>query len=228
MREAELKAILANCLGDLLHRERGQILYSGIDTLKPGDFYFLGFNPAKDGTNPALSALPFDRHKWSAYVDQCWYCGSPTGCRKAGERLHQRQVRRTMKEDLRLIPEETFATNLIFVESHTAKEIYSESLREICWGVHKKLLAKIRPKCIVCLGNGEDLSAFSVLRKIAKDKTETKTQPASNGTFKGFAGTFDLGDGNPLKPKVVGVRHPSRPMKTTGLRNFIASLSSAP
>ena len=39
---------------------------------------------------------------------------------------------------------------------------------EECWCVHKKMLAVVRPKYIVCLGNGESDSAFSLVREKAK------------------------------------------------------------
>lgn len=128
----DLQSVLTGCLGDLLNRQ-GQILYCGTDTLMPGTFYFLGFNPAKDGTNLPLREVPLDRQSWSAYTHQCWHCGSANcranggSCRDCGKgpRLHQKRVVQIMSE-LDLSPERTFSTNLIFVESITAREICDE------------------------------------------------------------------------------------------------------
>ena len=57
MDEDALKAVLERYLADHLCRS-GQVLYSGIDTLRPGRYYFLAFNPAADGTNPRLRDVP--------------------------------------------------------------------------------------------------------------------------------------------------------------------------
>jgi hypothetical protein len=46
MKETELRNTLAELLTEDVLNKRGQTLYSGIDTLMPGDFYFVGFNPA--------------------------------------------------------------------------------------------------------------------------------------------------------------------------------------
>lgn len=227
MSDAELRTILTRCLGaDVLNR-RGQILYSGIDTLEPGTAYFLGFNPAADGTNPILRDVPLSNLNWSAYKEQCWYhpdCGLSTGCAKAGQARHQRNVLQIMSE-LGLAPERTLAANLIFVEGETAREMCMRNewkdLLCRCWGVHKKLLAQVMPKYIMCLGNGEKHSVFSVLREIAKDRKEMPT----SGARKHFIGTFDLGDGVALLARVIGVGHPSWPWPkyATGLRGFVES-----
>jgi hypothetical protein len=222
MSPEELKEILRLCLGDIMEKKRGQTLYSGIDTVKPGKFYFLGFNPAADGTNPLLYRVPLDRQGWSAYTHQCWFCGASAGCCKAGKKQHQRRVVQLMNE-LNMKPEKTFASNLIFVESRTAAEVNEPVFIEKCWCVHKLLLAKVRPTYIICLGNGETVSAFSVLREIADSKGET----TSEGQFKKFKGKFSLNGQSPLEPTVVGVRHPSRHMNPAGLAKFIGIKSES-
>jgi hypothetical protein len=223
--DRELQAVLMRYFGGFL-RERGQILYSGIDTLRPGPFYFLGFNPAKDGTNPLLSDVRLDRTEWSAYTKQCWYCplsprGCANGCAKAGKKPHQKQVVRIMSE-LELVPEKTFATNLIFVESKTTAEmvIHDSRLLDSCWCVHQKMLAVVKPSYIVCLGNGEKpiVSVFRTLGGIAHDQKEMR----ASGRFKSFVGTFHLNEAPPLTATVIGVPHPSYPpWNSTGLRGFI-------
>jgi len=217
MTDTELRRLLTESLGDIFLQRNGQILYSGIDTLRRGDFYFTGFNPAADGTNPRLCEVPLDRQHWSAYTQQCWkHADCDPECDDIGNAQLQKRVQGVMSE-LRLNPEQTFATNLIFVESRTAEEIYDEVLFEACWSVHKKMLAEIKPKYIVCLGNGEMLSAFSLVRRKA-EKTESE---ARKDKFKSFVGTLHLDDGYRLTARVIGVRHPARPMNPTGLRDFV-------
>ena len=222
MTETELKAIFTQHLRNYLNK-CGQFLYSGIDTLKRGDFYFVGFNPAKDGSNPKLADVRFDRLDWSAYTQQCWYCnlsigcGLTTDCGRAVRKLHQRQVVRIMDE-LGLRPEETFAANLVFVESRSAIEVCNDAfLLTSCWQVHKEMLATVRPKYIVCLGKGNYRSAFALIRR--EDQEQTKVIVKSG--FKKFVATFDLGDRAPLTAMVIGVRHPSYPMNSSGLADFM-------
>jgi hypothetical protein len=221
MSDTRLQAILTDCLPSAILKRHGQILYSGTDTLRAGSFYFLGFNPAADGTNPPLHDLPLNRKHWSAYTRQCWYdewCDAR--CPKIGKRPHQRRVQSIMSE-LGLQPEETFATNLIFIESRNVKELNAAPLfhtyLEACWQVHKRMLAVVDPRYIVCLGNGEKDSSFSFVR----EKAESRENEARYLNFKSFDGVFHLNDGISLSAKVIGVRHPSRPMSAIGLRHFI-------
>jgi hypothetical protein len=218
---AELNKLLRKCLTDEIQERKGQSLYSGIDTLTRGKFYFLGFNPRTDDANVQLRHERFDRTNWSAYTQQCWTHENCT-CPRIGEDRHQKNVRRIMCE-LGLKPEETFATNLIFVESRGVKEIKADPLfktyLEACWRVHQKMLAEIKPKYIMCLGNGERDSAFSSVREKAVDAEKE----ARHLKFKSFVGVFHLDDGHTLEAKVIGVKHPSYPMSPRGLREFVGS-----
>jgi hypothetical protein len=222
---------LKDCLDRVgLLDERGQILYCGIDLLSPKaeenkpkhSFYFVGFNPRKDGTNPVLRDVPEGRRKWSAYTQQCWTCGLDSRCVKHGRKIHQTRVLQIMCE-LNLKPEKTFATNLTFVESNGAADIYSEDLFNRCWTLHKKMLSEVRPDYIICLGNdgAKTKSAFSLLRKNKATKiTDAEPAGTSSGTFKKFTGTFELEDGS-RELTVIGVRHPSYQVNPEGLRQFI-------
>jgi hypothetical protein len=221
MADTRLQTILTDCLPSAILSRNGQILYSGIDTLRAGSFYFLGFNPAADGTNPPLNNLPLNRKHWSAYTRQCWYDqGCDALCPKVGKRPHQQRVKGIMSE-LGLQPEETFATNLIFVESQNIEELKADPLFQIyldaCWKAHKRMLAVVKPLYIVCLGNGEKDSAFSFVR----EKADGRENEARCLNFKSFDGIFHLNDDFSLSAKVIGVRHPSRPMSPKGLRGFI-------
>jgi hypothetical protein len=219
MTGTELQYFLTETLGDTMNK-KGQALYSGLETLTKGEYYFLGFNPAADGTNPLLRDLPFERKNWSAYAHQCWTCGSERNCRDHDRELHQRQVLGIMNE-LKRPPEETFATNLIFVESKKSKDIYSSEICKLFWPVHKRFLGVVRPEYIVCLGYSDYGSSFSVVRGKAARKGKIETEGRGVGRWKRFEAVFDVGDGSPLETMVIGVWHPSYQIKFEGLRDFL-------
>ena len=218
MKDIDLQRILLECLPADVLNSKGQILYSGMDTMRPARFYFVGFNPAKDDSNLSLRNVPLNRKCWSAYTQQCWYHANCDQiiCPDFTMRPHQRRVQSIMRE-LRVQPEQTFATNLIFVESYSAKEIYDPALFDACWRVHKKMLAVVRPQFIICLGNGERLSAFSLVRS----KADRSVEEGKHQKFKRFLGVFAMDDGLELTITVVGVRHPSYPMSPDGLREWL-------
>jgi len=228
MTEAQLRTILLASLPDRILDLGGQILYSGIDTLaRTESFYFLGFNPAQDGTNPMLRTLIQDdsqlgRKKWSAYTGQCWRCKGqcdPATCPRTGKEKHQKNVQRIMCE-LGLKPEETFATNLVFVESRNISGLKTDSrfdfetCLEACWLVHRELLAEIKPKFIVCLGNGkgEQQSAFGFLRGTAAVRPNSCHEEfAGERTLLFFASPsqrFDSGCSPFFHPVQLFVLHP--------------------
>jgi hypothetical protein len=180
----------------------------------------------------ALDDLQLGRTNWSAYTCQCWMCEGkcdPQICPKTGDAKHQKNVKHIMSQ-LGLKPKETFATNLVFVESDDIptlkREPFFRDNVDACWQVHKKMLAEIRPKYIVCLGNGENDSAYSLVRKKAYDVKNEKPSDKKVGrcrAFKKFVGGFHFDEGEPLDVIVVGVLHPSRWQCPSGLVRFIES-----
>lgn len=230
MKDTELRNTLAEFLTKDVLNKKGQTLYSGIDTLRPGDFYFVGFNPAADDTNDPLQELRLHDNNWSAYTCQCWMdkgqC-DPKICFKTGKAKHQKNVKHIMSE-LGLNPKTTFATNFVFVESDNVRELKRDPLFrtyvDTCWLVHKKMLAVVRPKYILCLGNGESGSAFSLVRDKAEDirnGKQSNEKVGRNIVFKSFVGTFRLDDVSDLTAKVIGVLHPSRWRCPQGLRDWV-------
>lgn len=235
MTEADLRALLG-CLPEKVLERKGQILYSGIETLERSqpDYYFLGFNPAADGTNPTLQSLirsefQLCRRNWSAYTAQCWTheagkCPSDP-CPSAGRKPHQRRVQKIMRE-LGIRPEETLAANLIFVESEDIKQLKTDPIfdacAQTCWRVHEGIIAAVRPKCIVCLGNGESDSAYSFVRARCKVIREKKSDEkvGSCSAFKAFHGELHLCSAEPFVLTVVGVLHPSYFEPRPGLHAF--------
>jgi hypothetical protein len=206
--------------------ETGQIIYSGIDTLRPGDFYFIGSNPGVDRSNRVLKELPLNMENWSAYTQQCWRCGELTGCTKHSKTFHQNNVVALMVE-LGLRPEDTFATNLIFREGLKPKLAYADVDMNRYWRLHRRLLMKVKPKYIVCLGNNldkDEYSAFRIVRALADKKT--KVVKREQGKF--FRAAFNL-EGGGITPMVIGVRHPSYPgMIIQGLSETLRTVLQLP
>ncbi len=102
-------------IGPLLH-ESGRILYSSVDTLRPGDIYLLGVNPGGDpnqldceNIEQSLNELP--AQLTNSYVDEVWRKGQSPG----GHPLQQ-QVRWLLSY-LGYEPRSVCASNLIFVRS---------------------------------------------------------------------------------------------------------------
>jgi hypothetical protein len=229
MTEGELRQLLIECLSEQIRSQwKGQVLYSGIDTIKRGPFYFLGLNPRSDSANVFLCDEPLNRTHWSAYTQQCWRHPDCNRDRCPGFRLddHQQRVQNVMRE-LRIEPEKTFATNFIFVESEDTERLKKDPLfnvyKEKCWQVNKRLLATVKPEYIICLGNDKADSAFSYLYWEATRKDNLKVQGTHRDlTYrKRFDATFTLDDGDSLRARVIGIKHPSYPMSAQALNDFI-------
>jgi hypothetical protein len=215
--------------------KEGWVLYSGLDTLKPGSYYLMGFNPREDDANRSLLETTHHADDWSAYTQQCWKEGcKPPRCQHMDPmgRLtefepHQRNVK-ALADLLDRKPECIFSANAIFVQSPTAKDLENaDELWHKCWQVHQKFLALVRPKWIICLGNGGYRSSFQLLRQKAIEPVPNvcilgrPDFPPSYRNGKCFEASFDLG-ATALRVKVLGVPHPSRFPINSCLKEFIA------
>jgi hypothetical protein len=137
----------------MLH-ESGTILYSSCETLKPGDYYFLGVNPGgspeetKETIQSTLEELG-GTYK-NAYLDQCW-CGKE-GCVGCCRPL-QKRFKFLFQDVLEVCPRIVCATNLIFQRSRVEGELKKpRELSERCWPVHDVILKIIQPRAIITFG----------------------------------------------------------------------------
>ena len=128
------------CLTEILQKS-GTILYSSCETLKPGDYYFLGVNPGGSpeetketiqSTLEELGALTKAAYE-NAYLDQCW-CGKE-GCAGCCRPL-QKRFRFLFKDVLEVDPRVVCATNLIFQRSRSERDAGGWELAKTCWPVH--------------------------------------------------------------------------------------------
>jgi hypothetical protein len=201
-------------LGDDAKRP-GSVLYNGWNTLCPNrGLYIMGFNPGgnPDQINRSVKDSLHD-HKlmgdFSSYQDQCWYNKCQEDCKKeghCGHKLHQKRVRSLAKilgcDNIR----DVFAANAIFIRSEKQNDLDEQKrLFDNCWPIHQMFLSIVQPATILCLGNGEESSSFSLLRqKLAPSKMH-------QGPVKAFMGEILLPDRSSIRSRVIGVRHPSYP-----------------
>ena len=132
----EVKQAVLNAMSEVpkeIQKLGGKIFFSGLSALKKGDFYLAGLNPGEGTAYPSLKQHLEDwtLENFSAYVHQCWEdaCGNKDcygmqeklTCKcMRGDTKHQRGVRRILARCGKLISHEVFATQAVFVKSHSA------------------------------------------------------------------------------------------------------------
>lgn len=193
-------AVAQNSLSELMSL-RGGILYSSFNTLKPGDVYFLGYNPGgedAEGSTLAESLEDLPSKTCNDYTDLEWTTA-------AGQSTLQLRVR-WLLEALGHTVGEVCSSNLIFVKSRDAKGV-PERYADVCWPVHEAILALVKPKLILCCGNSQ-VSPFSYLnRKLGGEILYSPKGVAMHGDWSIKAFRSELSGQAVL---VVGFPHLSR------------------
>ncbi|WP_284270057.1 hypothetical protein [Bradyrhizobium iriomotense] len=146
----------AKTIDPALNRRSGKVFYSGRAAFsRPTDLYLIGLNPGGDPTTQAaetigsetarvLTQLP---DRWSAYSDESWQN------RKPGTHKMQPRVLHMLRQ-LERDPRETPASNLIFVRSRRETNLAGgvDELVDQCWPFHEAVIARLKPKVVVCFG----------------------------------------------------------------------------
>lgn len=187
----------------------GAVLYNGWDTLRSNKgLYIMGFNPggAPNDSKTMIDYLNELKDNHCSYEDECWYCSAD--CRNDkhfGKKPHQKKVKelaRVLGYDVR----QSFAANAVFFRSRKQGDLKTPwDIFEKCWPIHQEFLSIVQPRIILCLGNGDDYSAFAYLKmKIAPSEKHY-------GRVKEFMGEISVADGRTIRSRVIGVRHPSYP-----------------
>ena len=157
--KAELPALALESLGDLSDRS-GLLLYSSHETLRPGEVYFLGFNPGGDAPTPLRRTVPeILTQTENAYLDECW---APGGRSYAAGRAPMQMRTVQVLKALGLDPRAVCSSNLIFVRSVDSKGV-ENYMADRCWPVHRAVLDIVRPRLIVSCGNSWS-SAYGYIR----------------------------------------------------------------
>jgi hypothetical protein len=150
----------------------------------------------------------------SAYEAECW------GNFTKGKSPHQMRVKK-LCEMFGYSSADVFAANAIFVRTCDSRGL-DASLWQKCWPIHQWFLSIVKPKVVVCLGNGEALSPFSLLWQACERPTITNIG-ASFRDGRWFRAKIRADSG--VDTEVVGVPHPSRYPISSRLEKFCAGLS---
>lgn len=176
--KSDLPAIALEALGDLADKPGG-VFYSSHEALRPGEVYFLGYNPGGVGTYPIRETFAgMLTQRENAYLDQCWGLGGklyPAG--KAPMQMRTVHV----LESLGLAPRDVCSANLIFVSSVDSKGV-EISMADRCWPVHRAVLEIVQPRLIVSCGNS-GLSTYGYLKRRFSNPQETSV-PSGHGGYR--------------------------------------------
>ena len=171
-----------------LECESGKVFYSGRAAFSErSDLYVLGINPGgapEDGAETTVRAhTQFVLYKadalWSAYADESWKGKSPGTHGLQPRMLH---LFREIGRDLRRTP----CSNLTFIRSRRVETLEEnlDDLEEICWPFHQEVIAKLRPRIVICLGDDAGkrvcrrLGAKSIVGQFIEDNNRRWTSRA--------------------------------------------------
>ena len=141
--------------GTSLLAASGSVLYSSVDTLKPGPVYFLGLNPGGGPQNNPEGTLGASLRQSRAgkneFAHAVW--GDPPRQTKPGQSILQRRVK-TLFAIMGLRTCSVPASNLVFTRSRNLKSHgnFSAAVTR-CKPVHDIFLNAIRPRLILTHGN---------------------------------------------------------------------------
>lgn len=163
MDNAPLIDLIKSSLQDNLSR-KGSILHSPSDSLIQGDYYFIGYNPGGDHHNLTLtdeltSLFNKPQHRYLDY--QFEHAGRLFAKGQAPLQKNYQALFNYLTVD----PRKVFCTNLIFFHSRKSDGVNYQQDAEICWPIHLAFLAIVKPRVIICNGNGNSGSAYSFLQQ---------------------------------------------------------------
>ncbi|MCG7354529.1 MAG: uracil-DNA glycosylase family protein [Roseomonas mucosa] len=208
---------IAELLRDISGRP-GAVLVSGADTLVPGPLYVMGFNPGGsaegDGSASSITIRASIKQARGQEPRNEWL-DEPYG--RGGFSELQNRIR-SVFDELHADSKKTLCTNAIFVKSNEAGALESpwKLWWKHCWPVHQLLLHAVRPAVVVCLGNGEALSAQALLRhpRPAQGRRydvhwkPSDADQSADGQWEEKV-IFDLGEYGQHPCAVLGLPHPS-------------------
>ena len=184
-----IKIIVKNGLQD----RAGSLLYSGYETIKDGEWYFLGQNPgghadSQDENDKIIKQINRTNKSLNEYFDGQWLSKQGYIC-PPGMQHHQVNIK-NLFSTLGVNLKDTCSSNLSFVRSRTTHS-YSGSITndfELCWDVHRYLLNIVRPKNILC--NGSKARDF-ILKKMIGVKHDSHQEKRVSNKLKCY---FDVGN----------------------------------
>lgn len=206
-----------------------------LDPSKNNHTMILGLNPGGDRLPAlAEQVRQFFKDcsgPWSCYVDQCWHpsdtdptrgCGPRDRCGECSQpegikyKPHQSRVR-ALAEFLNIDLHRTLTLNAIFYSSRNAVAIKDLKglpaelaspravFKEVFFPIVQQLIQTAKIRHVICLGNGQSASSFSLMASAFGVTDETIWSRKSPEV------RFFKSDG----VEVAGVPHPSWPTKLT-------------
>ena len=157
----------------------GGVLYSGVETLRPGPIYLLGLNPG--GSEGASLKVSLDRSRQgiNCYLDEEWEPGGRV--QPKGKAILQRRVQH-LCSILGLSTRDVPASNLAFTRSKRVgdHENFEEAIRA-SMPVHEIFVSAIRPSFLMTFGA---INYFRTAAIFSQFETET----AVHGSWKAHRG----------------------------------------
>lgn len=163
----------------------GAVLYSGIDTLRPGPVYLLGLNPGGSEGSTLRDSLAGSRSGNNSYLDECWAPGGHE--QPKGKATLQRRVRAlcaAMKLDTRDVP----ASNLAFTRStRTGTHLNFPEAVRLSLPVHRIFIDAIRPRFLMTFGQIDNF-------RQAVEITAIEQRSAEHGSWMAYRGSARIGE----------------------------------
>lgn len=206
--------------------ESGSFLYSAANTLRKGDFYFLGLNPGGNAGTQTIDAAFGDLIKNSennAYLDEEWE--SEKKQYEKGKHPLQKNAKTLFDDVLKVELRNVCSSNLIFIQSSEEGGSGYPKNADICWPVHEMIFNIVQPKVVITFGRqpfdyiANKYSAKEFEEKLAghgkwKCRTEIATYEAEALPFK-------------LQFRLIGLPHLSRYHINKDISSWIKKLVDA-
>lgn len=132
--------------------EVGDVLYSGLETLRPGTYYFMGINPGGKANGLCIreTVHKTDDGFCNQYVDDCWR-GLPAGTARAQHGARKLFRKLCDVDDSHDPIRHVLCTNLIFRTASEEGDLHPNEVNS-CWSVHAYMLDIVMPKVIITYG----------------------------------------------------------------------------
>lgn len=163
--------------------EKGELVYSAAKTIRPGPVYVMGLNPGGDPSSNEMtvgrSLCGLLHQEGNDYLDK-WGQYAP------GEAPLQKRMAYLLNDVLAVGIEETFATNLVFRNTRSARDLDLENEGNLYWPVHLIFMEIVQPQLLLAFGNSNVSPYAYILSRCRRDMTlmsDEEKRPAGHGTW---------------------------------------------
>jgi hypothetical protein len=153
----------------------GRFLYSSVETVAPGKYYLLGYNP---GGDPEIikqlfhnEVVTWENKTANAYLDEKWRKGEHEG--QAPYQLNVQALCCAVGIDVR----EVCATNWFFIRSLSAAQLKG-CTPEMFFPVHNAIMEIVQPEIIFAVG----LDTYKIVKKYFCFE-QSDSFPSGHGTW---------------------------------------------